>query len=57
MHFIACYLQLYGIKIRLPIGQFDDKMKEKQKSLHRIAGTDFENKNQRYHFYDRAETN
>ena len=29
-HFATCILQLYGIKIRLPIGRQDDKMKEKQ---------------------------
>ena len=30
MHFANCFLQLYGIKMRLPIGRLDDKMKEKQ---------------------------
>ena len=31
-HFATCLVQLYGIKIKLPIGQQDDKIKEKQMS-------------------------
>ena len=31
-HFATCHVQLYGVKIKLPIGQQDAKIREKQMS-------------------------